>query len=392
MKRIFAFILLFVGIIGLSSCKKEEIINIGLNFGTTGGHAEYGKAEREGAKLALKEFNEAGGLGGIKIGAIERNTESDVNKAKQYTAELSEKGVVAIIGPATTGLTAAAVAEASIVKVPVISPSATGDNVLLDSKGNAHPFGFRICYGDLQQGQVMANFAKEQGYSKVGILFDNSTDYGKGLNESFKDQASKIQLAVENVANFLGGENDFNSTVTSVKDKSDLDALFIPGYYSEVSKLIKALRDGGVNLPILGVDGYESPLLLEVAGASALNNVFYSNHYSPLNDDENQKTFMASFKEEYGKEANGFNALGYDAAKLALNAIKKVYDSIKTDELSEKEAVEKITPELVKVELEKTENFVGVTGTITIDEKHNAIKKAHIIELKDGVPFKSTIA
>lgn len=149
------------------------------------------------------------------------------------------------------------------------------------------------------------------------------------------------------------------------------DVLFVPGYYEEVGLIIRQARELGLNIPILGADGYESPKLTEIAGKDALNDVYYSSHYSPMDDSEEVKGFKERFKAKYSKEADAFNALGYDMVYFLKDALERAGEA---------------NPEKLKEALESTTNFTGVTGTFSIDEKHNPVKSVTIIEMKDGVP------
>lgn len=126
----------------------------------------------------------------------------------------------------------------------------------------------------------------------------------------------------------------------------------------------------GIDVPVLGADGFDSPVLAELAGENALHDVYYSNHYSSLNEDETVTAFIEAFKEKYGKEPDAFNALGYDAAKLVCDAIERAGEA---------------TPEAIQQALASTADFKAVTGTLSIDENHNAQKALVVIRIEGGV-------
>jgi branched-chain amino acid transport system substrate-binding protein len=156
--------------------------------------------------------------------------------------------------------------------------------------------------------------------------------------------------------------------VTKIKGL-DFDVIFIPGYYEEVGLIIKQARDQGINVPILGADGFDSPVLVELAGAEALNDIYFSNHYSSLDQNPVVQDFIKAFKAEYNKEPDAFNALGYDLAKFVVDGITRA---------------KSLTGEALKDALEATTNFVGVTGSFSIDENHNPLKAVVVIGLKNG--------
>ena len=120
----------------------------------------------------------------------------------------------------------------------------------------------------------------------------------------------------------------------------------------------------------MGADGWDSPTLLDLAGADALNNTYITNHYSSDDPDETIQNFVTKFKEKYdGNAPNAFHALGYDAVYLLKDAIERAGST---------------EPAAIKEALEATEELALVSGVITIDEDHNPIKSATILEYVDG--------
>jgi len=250
--------------------------------------------------------------------------------------------------------------------VPVLSGSATAEDVTFDENG-LKEYAFRICFRDSFQGTAMANFAMNNLSAKKAVIYmDNSSDYAKGLAASFKATFTGEIVAEEA---YMAGNTDFNAVLTSVKSK-DHDVIFIPGYYEEAGLIIKQAREMGIDAPILGADGFDSPDLLNLAGADALNNVFFSNHYSSLDKDPAVLAFISAFKALHGDEPSAFNALGYDMGYFIADAIKRAGSD---------------DPEAVKNAMAATKNFAGVTGTFSIDAEHNAIKTVVVIGLENGV-------
>ncbi|HOM19210.1 MAG TPA: ABC transporter substrate-binding protein, partial [Thermoguttaceae bacterium] len=154
---------------------------------------------------------------------------------------------------------------------------------------------------------------------------------------------------------YVAKDKDFNSILTSIKGK-DFDVIFIPGYYQEAGLIIKQARGQGIDAPILGADGFDSPVLLELAGPEALNNIYFSNHYSSLDEDPLVQEFIEKFTDKYGSEPNAFHALGYDLGKFIADAIARA---------------DSLDPEAIKDALVATKGFVGVTGSFDMGEDHN---------------------
>ena len=285
------------------------------------------------------------------------------------TRLINQDKVVAIMGPATSGSFNSTIPVAIDNKIPVASGSATADNVTIDESGNLKEYAFRICYTDSYQGTAMANFALDNlKKEKAIIIKDNSSDYGKGLAENFNRTFTAGGGTVVSELAYVKGDTDFNAILTSVTGQ-DFDVIFIPGYYNEAGLIIKQARAMGIDVPILGVDGFDSPELVNLAGEDALNNVYFSNHYSSLDESKVVKDFITNFKAKYNKEPDAFNALGYDLAKFIADGLSRA---------------EEINGESLKEALASTKDFEGVTGSFSIDENHNTVKAVIIIELENG--------
>ncbi|NLM10245.1 MAG: ABC transporter substrate-binding protein [Clostridiaceae bacterium] len=374
MKKILTCLLICVSVTTLfaacSSGSKSDVIRIGINYELSGDNATYGQGSVEGIEMAIDEINAAGGINGKLIEPIKYDNKSDAAEASTLANKLvTQDKVLAILGPATTGAFTSQIPVANKNKIPIATGSATGDNLTFDTDGSVHPYVFRICFNDSFQGKVMANFAFENlSAKKAVIIMDSSSDYGKGLSQNFVETFTAAGGTIVAEEAYVAGDTDFNAIITKIKGM-DFDVIYLPGYYNEAGLIIKQARTQGIDKPILGADGFDSDVLVDLAGKDALNNVYFTNHYSTIDEDPAVLKFIADFEAKYGKKPNAFNALGYDLAKFVADAIGRA---------------ESLTGEAIKDALEATENFIGVTGTLSVDENHNPVKSIFVIELKDG--------
>jgi branched-chain amino acid transport system substrate-binding protein len=349
----------------------SNTIKVGLNYELSGNVATYGQGLVEGIELGFEEINKNGGVLGKQVELVKKDNKSDATEAANVSTALTTKDkVVLLLGPATSGNTKAASPAATTSKVPLVSASATADDVTVDKNGKVRQYIFKTCFSDSFQGVIMANFASSDlKAKKAAILQDVTSDYSKGLLTSFKGQFTKLGGNIVDEEAYKSKDNDFNAVLTKIK-AANPDVLYVPGYYEEVGLIVKQARQLGLNVPILGGDGYESPKLAEIAGASVLNNVYYTNHYSSTDTSPEVVKFKDAFKAKYNKAPDAFNALGYDLAYFAADAIKRAgaADAAK-----------------IQQALAETKDFKGVTGTISIDKQHNAVKSITIIQEKDGV-------
>ena len=283
------------------------------------------------------------------------------------TKLISDDNVKVIVGPAVTANVIAESQVATDAKIPVIAPDATSPDVTVEN-GQVKPFIFRSCFIDPQQGSVMAKFASENLKAKTAVVYvDNSSDYSKSLGKVFKEQFEKAGGQVVMEQAFLAKDQDFKATLTSIKT-ANADVLFVPAYYEEVGKIVKQARELGITSPILGTDGWDDSKVADIAGTEALNNTYFSTHYS--DKDESVKPFIDAFTKKYGHAPNVFAALGYDAGKMLAEAIKNANSD---------------DPEKIRDAIEGIKDLKVGTGIITMDAKtHNPIKQAVILQNKDG--------
>ncbi|MER2169473.1 MAG: ABC transporter substrate-binding protein [Psychrobacillus psychrodurans] len=361
----------------LAGCNSEggsgdggDTIKIGINLELSGGTASYGQSEDKAIDLALEEINNDGGIDGKKIELVKVDNKSDAGEATNGAIKLITKDkVVAIIGAATSGNTVAQVEVAGKNETPLISPSGTSTTVTVNDKGEVNEYAFRTAFIDPFQGTVAANFAaNELKVKNVAIYADNSSDYAKGLAASFKKDFEAAGGKIVAQESYVAKDTDFRSTLTSLKSKNP-DFIFIPGYYEEVGLIVKQAREMGITVPLMGADGWDSPDIVDLAGADALNNTYIITAYSSEDPDGKAKAFSDKFNEKYGEAPNSFHALGYDTLYLLKDAIERAGS---TDGKKIKEA------------LEATDNLDLVTGLYSMDENHHPVKSATIIEFVDG--------
>ncbi|WP_458411580.1 ABC transporter substrate-binding protein [Schinkia sp. CFF1] len=348
-----------------------DVIKVGVNMELSGPVASYGQSNTEGVELAVDEINAAGGIDGKKIELIKVDNKSDAAEATNAAIRLtSQDKVNAIIGASTSGNTVAQAQIANDTQTVLITPSGTSPTVTVKEDGSVNDFVFRTSFIDPFQGTVAANFAVNDLKVKNAAIFaDNASDYAKGLAAAFKETFEKAGGKVVAEEAYVAKDTDFRSTLTRIKAKNP-EFIFIPGYYEEVGLIVKQAREMGITAPLMGGDGWDSPKLVELAGADALNNTFITNHYSAEDPDQKIQDFVKKFKEKYnGKAPDAFNGLGYDTVYLLKDAIERAGS---------------LDPVKVKDALAATKDLSLVTGTVTIDKNHHPIKSTTVIEYVDG--------
>lgn len=350
--------------------EKGDTVKVGFNFELSGAVASYGNAENNGAKLAIKQYNENQDSK-YTIEIIEQDNKGDVSESTMAASKLIEDQVAFMVGPATSTAAIATYQTASDAKVPVISPSATQVGATTNDRKETYPYAFRICFEDSNQGKAMAAYTYNTLGKKKAAILNEVSDYGQGLAEAFTKKFESMGGEVVSKESYNAGDTDFAGILTKMEQK-DFDVLYIAGYYSEAGLIIKQARDDGVTCPIVGGDGLDSTVLVDLAGETYLNDVYFTTAYTTVGASDALTSFISAYQEEYGEDPNMFSVLAYDATTLGLQALEEAGASGKALQSS----------------LEGIE-FNGLTGNFTFDDTHSPIKDVLIVKMVDGVQTES---
>jgi branched-chain amino acid transport system substrate-binding protein len=350
----------------------QNEIPVGEYASLTGGSASFGQSSHKGTALAFDELNAAGGVLGKKIKLITEDDQSQAGQPATIARKLlSQEKVVALLGEVASSKSLEAAPICQENKIPMISPASTNPKVT-----EVGDYISRVCFIDPFQGTVMAKFALSKGWKKVAVLTDVKQDYSVGLAQFFVKsfQAGGGEIVKEQT--YSTGDKDFKAQLTSIGGAKP-EAIFVPGYYAEVSLIARQARQLGIKVPLLGGDGWVGDSLIPVAGSS-LDGSFYSCHFSAEDQAPAVQNFVTKFKKKYGEEPDDMAALGYDSAMILADAIKRAGT---TEEPKLRDAIN------------STKDFDGVTGKITLDEHRNASKPAVILGITDSkIHFVETVA
>lgn len=360
---------LFLGLglgalLSLGACtKKSDEILVGEYGSMTGNNATFGLSTNKGIRMAIDEINEKGGVKGKKIKLISLDDQGKPEEAAAVVTRLiTQEKVIAVIGEVASSLSRAAAPIAQQHKVPMISPSSTNPEVT-----KVGDYVFRVCFIDPFQGYVMAKFAIENlKIKKAAILRDVKNDYSVGLADVFAAEFKKMGGEIVADQSYQAGDPDFKAQLTQVRSKNP-EALFVPGYYTEVGLIARQAQELGIKAPLLGGDGWDSSKLHEI-GKKAINGSYYSNHYTTESTDPAVQNFIKKFQAKFNEVPDGLAALGYDAALILAQAMERSKDLNSTN---------------IRDEIAKTKDFPGVTGKISLNEERNAVKSAVVVQVED---------
>ena len=348
-----------------------DVIKIGLVASQNGDLRPWGDDSIKGVRLAEEEINAAGGINGKKIQILVGDSASTPEGGKTATEKLLADGCVGLLGEVASGITIQMANVAFEKGVPIVAVGATKTD--LTEKGNNV---FRVCYTDDFQGPVMARFAYEDlGLRNMGIMTDNKQPYSKGLSDSFRKKFEELGGKIVDEQFYESGQTQFTGQLTNMKAKNP-DGIFMSGYFVEVGPMARQIRDVGMtDAKLLGGDGWDSTELTS-GGGSAIVGGYFCNHYNNQEPREEVQNFLTKWKAKYGGEpGTTMGALGYDAAMLMFDALKR------STELNSKALIAAI---------EDTTDFKGVSGGISLKGmRGNPAKRALVVEVQPtGQVFK----
>lgn len=360
----------------VSSCNKNQdnVIKIGQFASLTGSEATFGISSDNGIKLAVEEINSSGGILGKQIQLVTEDNQGKPNETQTVVQKLINRDkVVGIIGEVASSRSKAAAPLCQQNKIPMISQASTNPEVTAIGD-----YVFRVCFIDPFQATVMSKFAlNSMKVKKVALLIDQRNAYSTGLADNFRKTFVEMGGEIVEEQKYSSGDKDFKAQLTAIKYKNP-EAIFVPGYYTDVGLIAIQLREIGMTVPLFGGDGWESDKLTEGKAKDALEGCFFSTHISAEDPNPIIQNFIKKYRDKYKIEPDAYSFLGYDAMMLMADAIKRAGST---------------EGEKIKIELSKTKDFKGVTGNITINDQRNAIKPAVVLEIKGGkFKYKETIA
>ena len=362
--------LLFLAAAGCNPGRERQTVSVsndipvGVYAALSGSEAAFGQATLQGVRLAADEINASGGVLGRKIRLIVEDDQGKAEEAASVVTKLTTRdNVIAVIGENSSNQSLAAAPMCQAAKVPMISPSSTNPNVT--KKGS---YIFRVCFTDPYQGKALGTFVKNNLHANsAAILKDNKNDYSVGLSEFFQQTFTELGGRIVAEQSYSGGDNDFRPQLTAIKSAKP-DVLFIPGFYTDVGQIAIQARDLGINVPMVGGDGWDSPTVIQIGG-KAVDGSYFSDHYFVGEPRPAVQRFVAEIRKRAGHDPEANAALGYDALRILTDAMKRAGT---------------LDRARIRDEIAATKNFQGVSGVITMGPDRDPIKPVAMIKIDGG--------
>ncbi len=350
--------------LGVSAATSDPI-KIGHYASLTGKDAAFGVATRKGVLLAIEEINAKGGILGRKVDYVVEDIQSKQGESATAVKKLiSRDKVVAVIGANASANSLEAGPICQNAKIPMMAISSTNERVTAIGD-----YIFRICFIDPFQGAVLAKFAHGSLKAKrVALLTATNSPYSVGLSAVMRERFTALGGEIVAEQKYAEGDKDFRAQLTAIRTAKP-DVIAATGFYSEAALICIQARSLGLNIPIIGGDGWEAPQLTELGG-KAVEGTYYCTYFSADNHAPEVRSFVQRYQKRWNNEKpEGVSALGYDAMYVIAAAMERAGT---TDSPKFRDA------------LAATKNFEGVTGKTTIDEKRNSQKAAVMLAVKNG--------
>jgi len=380
MKRHSLLTIIMLAVLILSACAPAateappaQPVKIGVIYNLTGGMASLDVPSANGAKLAAKEINAAGGVLGRQLELVVYDGKTDAATIGNAATQLVESDkVIAMMGFSDTDMTLAAAPIAAKAGIVFVTSGATSPKL----PEHVPDYLFMSCFGDNVQAAAAAEYSFNDLKAKSAyLLIDKGMEYTLLLGQYFKERFTELggQIALEDT--YQTGDKDFSAQITKLKALATMpDIIFISAGPDDVGVIVKQFRDAGMDKPIVGGDGYDTPLLVEIAGPGA-ENTYFTTHslMDPDLGTDAVKKFITAYQAEYNTPPeNAFAGLGYDTVKLLADAIKRAGSD---------------DPKAILEALKSTKDFPGITGSITFPPGSRIPQKGVTMILVKGGKF-----
>ncbi len=337
----------------------------------TGGAAVYGEAVKNGAELAVKEINEAGGIDGVEIDFNYQDDEHDPEKAVNAYNTLKDWGMQALLGTVTSAPCVAVSEVSQADNMFMLTPSGTAVECV--QYDNA----FRVCFSDPMQGLESAKYIGENGLAKkVAVIYDSSDVYSTGIYEAFAKEAENQDFEIVAAEAFTAeAKTDFSVQLQKAKD-GGAELVFLPFYYTEASLVLK--QAAGMNFtPIFfGCDGMDGILAVEGFDVELANNLMFMSPFTPTSEDEAIQKFVKDYDAAYGGTPNQFAADAYDGIYAIKAAIE---EGGVTSDMAPSDVCDAMKAAMVEISID------GVTAKgLTWEASGEPSKEPMVVKIENG--------
>ncbi len=340
-------------------------VTLGLCVSLTGPHAEFGTSVRSGVELAVEAMNDAGGIAARRVRLAEMDDRGDVGETSSAVLRLiDDEHAVAIVGPVSSSLALSAGRICQRRGVPMIAAGATNPAV---TQIGDHVF--RSLPADPSLGTAMARYAREVlRFTRVCVLVDAASGYSATVAGSFRLAFTSLGGTVVGDESYREGDVSFATQVAAVR-RVNPEAVFVPGYYTEVAAIARVLRASGYSGRLLGGDGWQSPTLTANDEDALVGDLFVTSYDPAMSSTPSSQRFLSAFRSRWARDPNGLSATGFDAARMALDAMVRSGS---------------VSPRILREALAATWQLPGAIGPLSVSSEREVLRPMAVMEVREG--------
>jgi len=353
--------LLVIGLV-LAGCSPPTPIKIGFLAGLTGSVSELGNGARKGLELALREANQAGGIGGRTLEMVVKDDKNEPAAGLAAYQEFRSEGVSAVVGPVASTVIGTILPFLNEQQILTISPTVSATSV-----SGLDDWFFRVITPNTEMGAVLADYALEQQLKDVAVLRETSNGaYTSPVYETFRTKMEAAGGTVRAPVEFdLRLKPDFPALAQAL-GKASAYLVLASGY--DTAQVGQQLARLGMMQPLLCPPWAMTPDILTL-GCRQVERIVFVSIYDSQSQNPGWLAFRESFQKIYGEEP-GFPAVyAHDAATVLLAALKKAGSS---------------QPEELRKAMKSLGEIQGLQSTIRLDDSGDVVRKLFLLSARDG--------
>ncbi|MEU8075010.1 ABC transporter substrate-binding protein [Catellatospora citrea] len=298
------------------SNKTDGPIKIALVDAQSGQLSSLGAWELKGARLAIDEWNAAGGINGRQIELGVFDDQGDPTVGTNLARKIASEGYIAMIGTAESAVTIAMAPILRESKIPNITSGQSPGLVAVKS-----PFLFLNGPTSVTYDETLAKYIVDSKGLKNIAMITNNGGYGKGEHDAFTKslQARGVKPIEDQVV--TADQKDFSAALTTIRQKNP-QVIFIGAEEVQSGLIVKQARDLGITVPFAGAAPQGTPVFADTAGTANVEGTIVSSPYLSNEVSEASKKFAAAYKAKFNEDAEMHGAKAYDGTQILLNALK----------------------------------------------------------------------
>lgn len=346
----------------LMGCDKGPIA-VGFLGPLTGRYADLGVAGRDGARLAVEQLNQTGGINAHTVVLNEFDDQQPADALVSVRTQIAAAKLSGLVGPMTSGTAKQWIPMANALQLVTVSPTVTSN----DFTGSDDYF-FTVTSSTSEYASYSAKYYVEKaGLRRFSLLLDVANSaYSKSWSKFFRQQVQALGGQILSEQEFRSDDRNSLSQALMAALQTKPDGLVFVASAPDVAELAKLTRAQNTKLPLMAAEWAGSESVWKLAG-NGLNGIRFSQFMNVLDDSDKAIHFRNQFKSRFGRMPGFAEFAGFDAMHALLSAMKQ------------KQPTEPLKSAILRIK-----EFEGVQNPIRFDAYGDTRRPVFMVELIDG--------